>query len=110
MRRTAKRRHHTGKDGKLREKSLPWMTRALATGEVYGADEPFRFRTSISTTPRQAHRGNSDREGRSVRNKIVYVYDKEGKQTGYSVYDAAGKLIRRTPGLSPSATPASKRR
>lgn len=103
----------TGKDGKLVSKIRYTLDDAgrFATGEVYGADEQFRFRTlykydASGKLTEETQIGKDE----SVRNKIVYAYDKSGKQTGYSVYDAAGKLLRRTPGLSPSATPASKRR
>jgi hypothetical protein len=45
-------------------------------------------------------------------NKIVYSYDSAGKQTGYSVFDASGKLVSRTGGTiarpSPSAKPREK--
>jgi hypothetical protein len=40
-------------------------------------------------------------------NKIVYSYNASGKQTGYSVFDASGKLVSRTgaPVVLPSPTP-----
>ena len=44
-----------------------------------------------------------------MQHKLIYSYDKNGRQTGYAVYDAAGKLISQK-GSSPTATPANKRR
>jgi hypothetical protein len=39
--------------------------------------------------------------------KIVYSYDASGKQTGYSVFDASGKLVGGKSGAKahPSASP-----
>jgi YD repeat-containing protein len=83
----------------------------FASGEVYGPDDQFRFRTAYKYDPsgrliQETQMGDDD----SVRNKIVYAYDKVGKQVGYSVYDAAGKLIRQTPGLPPHPSPTSSKR
>jgi YD repeat-containing protein len=83
----------------------------FASGEVYGPDDQYRFRTlykydAAGKLTEETQLGTDD----GVRNKIVYAYDKLGRQIGYTVYDAAGKLIRRTPGASPKATPANKRR
>jgi YD repeat-containing protein len=103
----------TGKDGKLVGKIRYTLDDAgrFASGEVYGADDQFRFRTlyKYDTSGKLTEETQIGKD-ELVRNKIVYAYDKSGKQTGYSVYDAGGKLMRRTPGLSPSATPASKRK
>ena len=84
----------------------------FASGEVYGPDEQFRFRTiykydTAGRLTEETQLGNDE----VVRNKIVYAYDNMGKQIGYRVYNAAGKLIRQTPGLGPRPSPtASKRR
>ena len=43
-------------------------------------------------------------------NKIVYSYDSAGKQTGYSVFDASGKLVSRTGGSAPRPSPSPKSR
>jgi hypothetical protein len=39
--------------------------------------------------------------------RIVYSYDSSGKQTGYSIFDASGKLVGRTGAAitRPSASP-----
>jgi YD repeat-containing protein len=103
----------TSKDGKIVEKIRYTLDDAgrFASGEVYGADEQLRFKTryKYDATGKLTEEIQFAKDD-AVRNKIVYAFDKNGKQTGYSVYDAAGKLIRSTPGLSPGASPASKRR
>ena len=83
----------------------------FASGDVYGPDEQFRFKTlykydAAGKLLQETHLGADD----VVRNKIVYAYDKNGRQTGYSVYDVAGKLIRQTPGAAPSRSPSSAKR
>ncbi len=83
----------------------------FASGEVYGPDDQFRFRTvyKYDTSGRLTQETQMG-DDESVRNKIVYAYDKTGKQVGYSVYDAAGKLIRQTPGSTPRPSPTSSKR
>ena len=102
------------KDGKLIGKIRYVLDDAgrFASGEVYGPDDQFRFKTVYKYDPSGRLTEETQlASDESVRNKIVYAYDKSGKQIGYNVYDAAGKLIRQTPGLSPRPSPsASKRR
>ena len=43
-------------------------------------------------------------------NKIVYSYDSSGKQTGYSVFDASGKLLSRTGGAATNQSASPKPR
>lgn len=102
----------TDKDGKLVGKIRYVVDEAgrFSSGEVYGPDEQLRFKTlykydSAGKILEETQLGSDD----AVRSKIVYAYDKSGKQTGYIVYDKAGKVIRRTPGVSPAATPPKKR-
>jgi len=83
----------------------------FASGEVYGPNEQFRFKTlykydAAGKLTQETQLGADD----AVRNKIVYAYDKNGRQIGYSVYDAAGKLIRQTPGVAPSRSPSPAKR
>ena len=83
----------------------------FASGEVYGPNDRFRFKTlyKYDTAGRliqESQLGPDD----SVRNKIVYAFDKNGKPTGYTVYDASGKLMRQTPGVVPRSPTPSKRR
>jgi hypothetical protein len=83
----------------------------FASGEVYGPDDQFRFKTLY----RYDESGKLIQETQLamddvIRNRIVYAYDKNGRQTGYSVYDAAGKLIRQTPGAAPPHSPSPAKR
>jgi hypothetical protein len=83
----------------------------FASGEVYGPDEQFRFKTlykydAAGKLIQESQMGADD----VLRNKIVYAYDKNGRQTGYSVYDAGGKLIRQTPGAVPARSPSPAKR
>ena len=84
----------------------------FVSGEVYGPDDQLRFKTlykydDAGKLTQEIQLGPDD----AVRNKIVYAYDKTSRQTGYSVYDAAGKLIRQTPGVAPRpTTPPNKRK
>jgi hypothetical protein len=82
----------------------------FASGDVYGPNEQFRFKTvykyAAGKLTEETQLGADD----AVRNKIVYAYDKNGRQTGYSVYDAAGKLVRRTPDVAPSRSPSPAKR
>jgi YD repeat-containing protein len=103
----------TGKDGKTVGKIRYVVDEAgrFSSGEVYGPDDQLRFKTqykydATGKLSQETQLGKDE----AVRNKIVYAYDKSGKQMGYVVYDAAGKLIRQTPGISRSASPANKRR
>ena len=83
----------------------------FASGEVFGPDDQLRFKTlykydATGKLTQEIQLGTDD----AVRNKIVYAYDKNGGQTGYTVYDAAGKVLRRTPGVSQHPTPPGKRK
>jgi len=56
--------------------------------------------------------GRLEQETQSAENgtllhKIVYSYDPAGKQTGYSIFDANGKLVGRT--ITGSPTPKRKK-
>jgi hypothetical protein len=109
----------TTKEGKLVGKIRYVLDEAgrFYSGEVYGPDDQFRFKTlykydDAGKLTQETQLGPDD----AVRNKIVYAYDTIGRQIGYSVYDAAGKLIRQTPGLArrssgpPRSTPPNKRK
>lgn len=83
----------------------------FASGEVYGPDEKLRFKTlykydTAGRLTQEIQLGPED----AVRHKIVYAYDNNGKQSGYAVYDAAGKLIRQTGSAAPASSPAAKSR
>jgi YD repeat-containing protein len=98
----------TTKAGKIIGKILYVLDDAgrFFSGEVYGSDEQFRFKTlykydDAGKLIQETQLGADD----IIRNKIVYAYDKNGRQTGYSVYDADGKLLRQTPGIAPKRSP-----
>ena len=101
------------KDGKMvgRIRYLLDDAGRFASGEVFGPDDQFRFKTlykydATGKLTQEIQLGTDD----AVRNKIVYAYDKNGGQTGYTVYDAAGKVLRQTPGVSQRPTPPGKRK
>lgn len=98
--------------GKRWDESVLDEAGRFASGEVYGTDEKLRFKTlykydDAGKLTQETQLGPGD----GPRNNIVYAYDKIGRQTGYSVYDAAVKLIRQTPGAAPRASaPPNKRK
>jgi len=103
----------TTKEGKLvgRIRYVLDDASRFASGEVYGPDDQFRFRTLYKYDA--AGRLTQETQlaaDESVRNKIVYAYDKAGKQTGYTVYDSAGKVIKQVPGSPPRPSPTPKRK
>ena len=101
----------TGQDGKVREKIRYQLDDAgrYSSGMVFGADGRLRFKSHY----KYDNAGRLQEETQAAENdallhKIVYSYDQEGKQIGYSIFDASGKLIGRTSG--PSANSSSKPR
>jgi hypothetical protein len=44
----------------------------------------------------------------SMATKIIYKYDAAGKQTGYAMFDATGKLISESGSPAQSASPKSR--
>ena len=103
----------TGKDGKLVGKIRYVLDDAgrFSSGEVYGPDDQFRFRTLYKYDDSgKLTQETQLRQDDVVRNKIVYAYDKTGRQTGYTVYDAAGKVIRRIGETISKPAPTSKKK
>jgi hypothetical protein len=101
----------TDPDGKSRGKIVYQIGDAgrFVSGVVFGPDEKFLFKSlykydSAGRVEEETHVGKDD----AVINKIVYKYDPKGKQLGYSVFDASGKLISGT--ASPAPTASAKRR
>ena len=101
----------TGQDGKVRGKIRYQLDDAgrYSSGMVFGADGRLRFKSHY----KYDNAGRLQEETQAAENdallhKIVYSYDQEGKQIGYSIFDASGKLIGRT--SAPSATSSPKPR
>jgi hypothetical protein len=105
----------TGQAGELRQTIRYEMDDAgrFSTGRIFGANGRLRFVSRYKYDPvghRQEETQSS--EDGALLHKIVYDYDQNGKQTGYSVFDASGKLIGRTTprGSAPSPSPKSRER
>jgi YD repeat-containing protein len=94
-------------DGKLRGKIRYEIDEngRFSSGVIYGSDGKFRFKSiyKYDAAGRLNEESHLNEKG-GVINKLVYHYDTAGKSTGYSVYDASGKLI----GNSSSPTPTQK--
>ena len=100
----------TDQEGKLREKIHYDIDEAgrFSSGTVFGSDGRVRFKSQY----KYDGNGRLEEETQSAENgtllhKIVYSYDPAGKQTGYSVFDANGKLVGSTIAASP--TPKRKK-
>jgi YD repeat-containing protein len=82
----------------------------FASGEVFAGDGRFRFKTRYKYDAA----GHLIEESQltkqdALQNKIVYSYDAGGKQTGYAVYDSAGKLLGQTTPISSAPNPTGKK-
>jgi hypothetical protein len=77
----------------------------FATGEVFGPGGRFQFKTRYQYDPsgRLMEEARLSKDGTLVQ-KLVYAYGPDGKQTGYSVYDGAGKVLGQTRQVSSSPT------
>ena len=78
----------------------------FVSGIVFGPDGKFLFKSVY----KYEASGRLEEETRltkddAVINKTVYRYDPSGKQIGYSVFDAAGKLISGSASSKPSPPP-----
>jgi hypothetical protein len=103
----------TDPDGKVRQTIRYQLDNAgrFSAGEVSGPDGRVRLKSRY----RYDDAGRIQEEAQSAANgallhKIVYSYDSAGKQTGYSVFDASGKLVSRTGGVAVRASPSPKPR
>jgi hypothetical protein len=107
----------TGQDGQLRETIRYELDDAgrFSSAEISGPDGRVRLKSRY----RYDDAGHILEEAQSapdgaLQHKIVYSYDSSGKQTGYSIFDASGKLLGRTSAAisrpSPSAKPHEKAR
>ena len=107
----------TDPDGKLRETIRYELDDAgrFSSGEISGPDGRVRLKSryKYDNAGRILEEAQSAPDG-TLQHKIVYSYDSSGKQTGYSIFDASGKLLGRTGAAmsrpSPSAKPREKAR
>jgi hypothetical protein len=102
----------TDPDGKVRQTIRYQLDNAghFSTGEVSGPDGRVRLKSryKYDDAGRILEEAQSAADG-ALLNKIVYSYDSVGKQTGYSVFDASGKLVSHT-GASARQFPSPKPR
>jgi hypothetical protein len=100
-------------DGKIRQTIRYELDNAgrFSTGEVSGPDGRVRLKSryKYDDAGRILQEAQSAADG-TLLHKIVYSYDSSGKQTGYSVFDASGKLISRTGGAAARVSPSPKPR
>ena len=103
----------TDPDGKVRQTIRYQLDNAgrFSTGEVSGPDGRVRLKSryKYDGAGRILEEAQSAVDG-TLRNKIVYSYDSSGKQTGYSVFDASGKLVSGTGAPAVRASPSLKPR
>src|SRR6201993_1821542 len=107
----------TDVDGKVRETIGYELDDAgrFASAEISGPDGRVRLKSryKYDDAGRILEETQSAPDG-TLQHKIVYSYNSSGKQTGYSVFDASGKLLSRTgaaiSGTSPSPKPREKAR
>jgi antitoxin component YwqK of YwqJK toxin-antitoxin module len=105
----------TDRNGKVRQTIHYQLDNAgrFSTGEVLGPDGRVRLKSRYKYDDggRILEEAQSAADGR-LQNRIVYSYDSTGRQTGYSVFDASGKLVSRTGGAvaRPSPSPTSRDR
>jgi hypothetical protein len=105
----------TDPDGKVRQTIRYQLDNAgrFSSGEVSGPDGRVRLKSryKYDDAGRILEETQSAADN-TLLHKIVYNYDSAGKQTGYSVFDASGKLVGRTGGpvarQSPSPKPREK--
>jgi hypothetical protein len=86
----------TGQDGKVRETIRYELDDAgrFFSAEIFGPDGRLRLKSryKYDDAGRILEETQSAADG-TLQHKIVYSYDSSGKQTGYSVFDASGKLV-----------------
>jgi hypothetical protein len=103
----------TDQDGKLRETIRYELDDAgrFSSGEISGPDGRLRFKSryKYDDAGRLLEETQSAEDG-TLLHKVVYSYDASGKQTGYSVFDASGKLVggKSAAKLRPSSSPKGR--
>src|SRR5881409_1288171 len=103
----------TGPDGKIRETIRYELDNAghFSSAEISGPDGRLKLRSryKYDDMGRILEEAQSAQDG-TLLHKIVYSYDSSGKQTGYSIFDASGKLVGRTGATSIHSSPSPKPR
>lgn len=82
----------------------------FAKGEVRDGRGRFEFKTlyKYDSNARLTEEDRLTMDG-ALMNKLVYAYGPDGKQSGYSVYDSAGKLLGSTKPALPASAPGQKK-
>jgi len=103
----------TDPDGKVRQTIRYQLDNAgrFSIGEVSGPDGRVRLKSryKYDDSGHILEEAQSAADG-TLLHRIVYSYDSAGKQSGYSVFDASGKLVSRTGGAAPRSAPSPKPR
>lgn len=103
----------TDPDGKLRETIRYELDDGgrFSSGEISDPDGRFRFKSryKYDDAGRLSEERQSAQDG-TLLHKIVYSYDAAGKQSGYSVFDASGKLVggKGAAKIRPSSSPKAR--
>lgn len=102
----------TAADGKALGKIVYQIDDAgrFASGRILGPDKKLLYKSTYKygnggRLEEETHLGKDD----AVINKIIYSYDAAGRQIGYEVVDASGKLIGRTSPPKPTASPKARK-
>ena len=103
----------TDVDGKLRQTIRYELddTGRFSSAEISGPDGRLRLKShyKYDDAGRILEETQSAADG-TLQHKIVYNYDLSGKQTGYSVFDASGKLVGGKGAAIVRASPSPKPR
>jgi YD repeat-containing protein len=103
----------TDPDGKLHETIRYELDDAghFSSGEISGPDGRLRFKSryKYDDAGHILEETQSAADG-TLLHKIVYSYDASGEQTGYSVFDASGKLVggKSAAKVRPSSSPKAR--
>ena len=103
----------TDPDGKLRETIRYELDDAgrFSSAEISGPDGRLRLKSryKYDDAGRILEETQSAPDG-TLLHRIVYSYESSGKQTGYSIFDASGKLVGRTSAANARPSPSPKPR
>src|SRR5215831_20928524 len=103
----------TDADGKLRETIRYELDDAgrFSSAEISGPDGRLRLKSryKYDDAGRILEETQSAPDG-TLLHRIVYSYESSGKQTGYSIFDASGKLVGRTSAANTRPSPSPKPR